>query len=68
MENKFNVGDIVQLNSGGPEMTIECYPVPNEDFPPYTYNYQLAECVWFNGNELNRNTFVIDNLKHLKKN
>lgn len=40
MATKFNVGDLVQLKSGGPSMTIAEF-VGNDD--------KKARCVWFKG-------------------
>ena len=67
MEQKFKQGDIVELKSGGPKMTIETYPIPN-GFLTHdgTYDYSSAECVWFDGTQQKRDTFMVDNLKVIK--
>ena len=41
----FKVGDTVQLNSDGPEMTVE-----------ETFNDDV-DCVWFNDGELRKGSF-----------
>jgi uncharacterized protein YodC (DUF2158 family) len=47
MANKFNDGDVVQLKSGGPLMTISRY---NGERAAYY-------CQWFSGNELSAEHF-----------
>ena len=49
---KFKVGDVVQLKSGGPEMTIE--GIGDEGW---------ADCVWFSGLEAKRESFPLDALQ-----
>jgi uncharacterized protein YodC (DUF2158 family) len=54
IQNKFAVGDIVKLKSGGPEMTIQTLPEP------------LAEayrCQWFAGKKLEAGAFPSDSLE-----
>lgn len=50
MSNKFEIGDVVQLNSGGVSMTVEGY----EDgiFPP------IVKCVWNDKGKLMRGNFI----------
>jgi uncharacterized protein YodC (DUF2158 family) len=55
-----NVGDIVQLKSGGPKMTIE--DIGNYSFDPNGPKNQ-AKCVWFDGNANKDSVFVLDMLK-----
>jgi uncharacterized protein YodC (DUF2158 family) len=43
VENKFNVGDIVKIKSGGPDMTVQTIPTER------TSNYR---CQWFAGKKL----------------
>jgi len=50
-EQKFKPGDIVQLNSGGPEMTVSGYD------PKDSLN---VTCAWFSGNELKERSFLQD--------
>lgn len=52
-EQKFKTGDIVELKSGSPKMTIEDVQESNE----------YVDCVWFDGNVLKRDTFVVGVLK-----
>lgn len=52
MSDKFNSGDIVQLKSGGPEMTVKSYAVHHEAF----------ECQWFAGKKLEKGYFVEESL------
>ena len=49
MEQKFEVGDTVQLKSGGPTMTVE---VVGE-----RYGEETVWCTWFVGTKLQRDTF-----------
>jgi uncharacterized protein YodC (DUF2158 family) len=50
----FSVGDIVQLKSGGPEMTIQT--VPDNAYGSY-------KCQWFAGKKLESGHFPLDSLK-----
>ena len=44
MDEQLTIGDIVQLKSGGPEMTISSSP------GKYDYDdFDSVKCVWFNG-------------------
>lgn len=51
---KFNVGDTVQLKSGGPAMTVE--EVPPDGREKYA-------CIWFKGASKERGVFVEETLK-----
>ncbi len=42
MADDLKVGDVVQLKSGGPEMTIELIDTFGDD-------HKKAMCVWFDG-------------------
>lgn len=53
LEQKFKTGDIVELKSGSPKMTIEDVQESNE----------YVDCAWFDGNTLKRGTFIVDVLK-----
>jgi len=55
MSNSFSVGDIVQLKSGGQPMTVE--EVDGSDI----------SCVWFEGKNAHRQTFVAATLKPYKR-
>ena len=50
----FKVGDIVQLKSGGPEMTV--HTVPENEYGSY-------KCQWFAGKRLEFGHFPHDSLK-----
>jgi uncharacterized protein YodC (DUF2158 family) len=52
MAKRFKVGDIVQLKSGGPDMTVQedGYPAGN------------IWCQWFGGRKLERGEFPEDSL------
>lgn len=54
-ENKFEVGDIVRLKSGGPDMTVQgmC------DFVNHDDEYQ---CQWFAGKKLEQGHFPAESL------
>lgn len=53
----FNVGDIVQLKSGGPEMTVQTVPASSIT----TYR-----CQWFAGRKLESGNFPAESLKPIK--
>lgn len=57
-DNAFKVGDIVQLKSGGPEMTVKAVPPPHSE---------LYTCQWFAGKKLESGTFPSDSLKSPQK-
>lgn len=50
MAENFAVGDIVQLKSGGPKMTLE------------SISGSTASCVWFEGSKQTRNRFILQTL------
>lgn len=65
--SKFNIGDIVCLKSGGPNMTVEAlytsnmksqfalaYGVLRQKYPESEVFYA---CKWFSGNKLESGTF-----------
>jgi uncharacterized protein YodC (DUF2158 family) len=57
MQN-FKEGDVVQLKSGGPEMTIKSFGV-------FT-GKEGAVCVWFAGTKLERGVFSEPELKLIR--
>jgi uncharacterized protein YodC (DUF2158 family) len=54
MAHKFQTGDIVQLKSGGPEMTVQS--VPSRTSSSY-------RCQWFAGKKLESGPFPEESLK-----
>jgi uncharacterized protein YodC (DUF2158 family) len=56
MSNSYNVGDIVKLKSGGPNMTIKTVHVSYEEFQG-TY-----QCQWFAGKKLDTGAFPEESL------
>lgn len=57
MKNKYVVGDIVRLKSGGPEMTVRVAP----DTPNGYY-----DCQWFAGKKLESGRFPGEALEPVK--
>lgn len=54
---KFQLGDVVQLKSGGPSMTISSYQEPSE------FHDGLYCCQWFRGASKERGNFEEHELK-----
>jgi uncharacterized protein YodC (DUF2158 family) len=57
-KNTFNVGDIVKLKSGGPEMTINAISTHYET-DEFTGTYT---CQWFAGKKLDQGKFPEESL------
>ena len=61
---ELHVGDVVRLQSGGPDMTVIEYPlkiVLGEDNPNYT------RCQWFDENgSTSQGTFLVETLEKVK--
>ena len=57
-DHKFKAGDLVQLKSGGPEMTVEkVFSLPGDESPSYI-------CTWFTEpSKVNREDFSENALK-----
>ena len=53
-------GNVVQLKSGGPRMTVSAV-YRNRDGVPSAY------CAWFNGEKAQQNSFPITLLKHAEE-
>jgi uncharacterized protein YodC (DUF2158 family) len=53
---KFDIGDIVKLKSGGPDMTVQA--LPNAANSNYT-------CQWFAGKKLESGRFPSDSLEQV---
>ncbi len=61
--NKFNVGDIVKLKSGGPDMTVRSIYADAHD--KFDGNYC---CQWFAGKKLDKGIFPEESLIDAKAN
>jgi len=63
-EQKFKPGDVVQLKSGGPEMTVRGYKMIQPfDAPAYPSDTEV-ECEWFDDkNQRQKGTFNQDTLE-----
>lgn len=59
MADKYAVGDVVKLNSDGPDMTVNDVPSSNR-FKKYI-------CQWFAGKKLEQGNFEEDQLELVKK-
>lgn len=55
-DEKIKAGDVVQLKSGGPSMTVQ-----------YLSGH-AAVCHWFNGNDAKQYEFYLDQLKKVDPN
>ncbi|MGC2248361.1 MAG: DUF2158 domain-containing protein [Terriglobales bacterium] len=53
---QYNAGDVVQLKSGGPKMTVERYTTG-------TGNQPMVFCIWFAGTEKKGASFSEDALQ-----
>lgn len=51
MDNKFEIGDVVQLKSGGPRMTVASLGVDASQ-------EQIAGCIWFEGSKRHNRNFL----------
>jgi uncharacterized protein YodC (DUF2158 family) len=56
MADQIKPGDVVQLNSGGPKMTVGKIEEIN--------GVMRAWCEWFDGNKNGKCTFPVASLKH----
>ncbi len=54
-QSTFNLGDIVKLKAGGPEMAVQI------DFDGKTYR-----CQWFAGKKLESGVFPVESLEPVK--
>lgn len=57
MENKYSVGDIVKLKSGGPDMTIQA------ELDEFT---GFCTCQWFAGKKLEQGRFPEESLEKVE--
>ncbi len=56
MPEDLKVGDVVQLKSGGPKMTIE-------QIANFSRTYLEAKCVWFAGSKRESGLFQLEMLE-----
>ena len=61
MSNKFATGDIVQLKSGGPQMTVE------EVSEDYIAGEEFVQCQWFSGSKLQDGWFRPESLAKIEE-
>jgi uncharacterized protein YodC (DUF2158 family) len=59
MPDEIKAGDVVQLKSGGPTMTVEKVERWNDVL--------TAWCQWFDGKQPTANRFPLTSLKHAKE-
>lgn len=59
---EFKEGDVVQLKSGGPKMTIEKYPCYEQGLK---YD-DRADCTWFDGSKPYSQRFPLITLKKVE--
>jgi len=69
----YNLGDIVQLKSGGPQMTVQrivgsdnsnlMIKAADEFMKTQGFREGDVVCQWFNGNKLESGTFKAEGLK-----
>ena len=59
MTQKFKIGDLVQLKSGGPKMTVTKTGDAYVENPEYV-------CKWFGGRKLEQGYFPLDSLELAK--
>lgn len=57
-KNKFAIGDLLKLKSGGPDMAVKSLP---------TQTSQLYTCQWFAGKKLEQGSFPEDSLELIDK-
>lgn len=60
----FQVGEVVQLNSGGPAMTVSF--IGENEFP-HGQKVPVVHCTWFEGKKLNQVKFAPEILRKVKK-
>jgi uncharacterized protein YodC (DUF2158 family) len=60
--NTFNIGDVVELKSGGPAMTVE------ETVQLHLGTKgEFVKCQWFGGKKLEYGTFPVPSVKRAEK-
>ncbi|MDL2313119.1 DUF2158 domain-containing protein [Bacteroidales bacterium OttesenSCG-928-B11] len=63
MDKKFNVGDVVRLKSGGPEMTVEGYLKVMDQNVLESKETTIVECVYYDDNKRIKVTHEQDTLE-----
>jgi len=58
MEQELKAGDVVQLKSGGPDMTVEIIGAFG-----FGSSHTQAKCVWFDGKKRYDDLFELTSLK-----
>ncbi|GAB3767228.1 YodC family protein [Spirosoma pomorum] len=61
--SKFNLGDLVQLKSGGPAMTIGSCKTDFVEQGSLEKVGQIWTCQWFDGNTLSKGDFHEDTIQ-----
>ena len=62
IKRTFDVGDIVRLKSGGPEMTLTRLPDALD-----MLNEDRVECQWFDGKKILHSLFPLASLKPVRE-
>lgn len=55
MSDEFNIGDVVELKSGGPEMTVS------------SIDGKICTCIWFDNSNKMKDEFEKDILKKVER-
>ncbi|MBE7439138.1 MAG: DUF2158 domain-containing protein [Spirochaetales bacterium] len=61
--DEFAQGDVVELKSGGPRMTIQEISSWRPTLGRHDYPADQAKCYWFDGNEIKEAIFQLQSLK-----
>jgi uncharacterized protein YodC (DUF2158 family) len=62
--NAIQVGDTVELKSGGPLMTVSQIFRSTVLGQEYKGSQDMATCTWFDGKDLKNGDFPLETLKH----
>jgi uncharacterized protein YodC (DUF2158 family) len=63
LAKKYKTGDIVQLKSGGPKMTVKEYALPFTTDVVKTGHLEIVICQWFAGSKHEQAGFPVDSLQ-----